>query len=88
MSRDSSTTHTTDESRESSLQIGHRAVSAMLKHRSQNRTRALASVSAWASRATSSAGIFKRWNAMRCADFGPIPGSRPSSSISVWTGGV
>ena len=26
------------------------------------------------------------WNAMRCADFGPTPGSRPSSSISAWTG--
>ena len=25
---------------------------------------------------------------MRCADFGPMPGSRPSSSMSAWTGGA
>ena len=27
-----------------------------------------------------------RWNAIRCALFGPIPGSLPSSSIRSWTG--
>ncbi len=41
-----------------------------------------------ASRAASSAGSLRRWKAIRCADLGPIPGSRPSSSISAWTGGA
>ena len=58
-----------------------------LKHRAQKRTLALASVIALARRATSSAGTLRRWKAIRCADFGPMPGSRPSSSISAWTGG-
>jgi hypothetical protein len=57
-----------------------------LKHRSQNVTRSLASLMARASRLASSAGNFNRWKAMRCADLGPIPGSRPSSSISACTG--
>ena len=35
---------------------------------------ALASLIAAASRATSSAGILSRWKAIRCADFGPMPG--------------
>ena len=53
----------------------------------QKRTFSLASRMAAASRMTSSAGILSRWKAMRWADRGPIPGSRPSSSMSVWTGG-
>ena len=87
MSRDSSTTQTMRWSRRSSLQNVHSSLSVTLKQRAQNRTRALASVIAAASRATSSAGILSRWKAIRCADFGPMPGSRPSSSMSVWTGG-
>ena len=37
-------------------------------------------------RLASSGGAFTRWNASRCADFGPIPGSRESSSIRSWIG--
>ena len=88
MSRDSSTTHRIAESRRSSRQMGHSSPSATFQQRAQNRTLALASVMAMASRATSSAGTFSRWKAIRCADFGPMPGSRPSSSMSAWTGGV
>src|SRR5215207_5705331 len=87
MSRGSSTTHTIRPSRRSSAQNTHSSSSVTLKQRLQNRTRSLASVIADASRATSSAGTLRRWKAIRCADFGPMPGSRPSSSISVWTGG-
>ena len=29
--------------------------------------------------------VASRWNAMRCAPFGPTPGSRPSSSMRLWT---
>src|SRR5262249_19160881 len=38
-----------------------------------------------ARRRASSGATRNRWNAMRCADFGPTPGSRPSSSIRFWT---
>ena len=69
------------------MQNEHSSLSVTLKQRWQKRTLALASVIAPASRATSSAGILSRWKAMRWADFGPMPGSRPSSSISAWTGG-
>jgi hypothetical protein len=77
-----------DESRRSSWQIGQNSASATFQHRLQNRTFAFASVMARTSRATSSFGNFKRWKAMRCADFGPTPGNRPSSSMSAWTGCV
>src|SRR5204863_4335179 len=39
-----------------------------------------------ASRRASCGGAFTMWNASRCADFGPIPGSRDSSSIRSWIG--
>src|SRR5688572_6421095 len=41
---------------------------------------------ALASRLASSAGRRRRWKAIRWADFGPIPGRRPSSSTRFWTG--
>src|SRR5438128_7520499 len=41
---------------------------------------------ALARRLASSAGRRSRWKAIRWADFGPIPGSRPSSSTRSWTG--
>src|SRR4051794_38069140 len=86
MSRGSSTTHTTVASRRSSVQIEHSGPSEMLKHRPQNVIRSFTSVMDRASRTASSFGSFSRWNAIRCADFGPTPGSRPSSSIRSWTG--
>jgi hypothetical protein len=69
------------------VQNEHISLSVTLKQRAQKRTLALASLMAVDRRATSSAGIFSRWKAIRCADFGPMPGRRPSSSMSVWTGG-
>ena len=88
MSRDSSTTHISDESRRSSTQIGHSSASATFQQRTQKRTRALASVIGVGQPGDVVAGAFNRWKAMRWADFGPMPGSRPSSSISAWTGCV
>jgi hypothetical protein len=59
-----------------------------LKHREQKRTFAFASVIARERRSASSTGNLRRWKAIRWADFGPMPGSRPSSSISACTGGA
>src|SRR5205807_2189551 len=86
MSRGSSTTHTTVASRRSSAQMEHCGPSEMLKQRAQKVMRSFTSVMERASRTASSFGSFRRWNAMRWADFGPTPGSRPSSSIRSWTG--
>jgi hypothetical protein len=92
MSRGSSTTHTTVASRRSSAQMPHSvasapaADSAMLKQRRQNETRSLAAAIAPASRSASVDASLSRWKAMRCADLGPTPGNRPSSSMSSWTG--
>ena len=41
---------------------------------------------AGARRFASSVGALTSQNASRCADFGPTPGSRASSSISSWIG--
>src|SRR4051812_35276211 len=41
---------------------------------------------AWARRRASGLSTLSRWKAMRWADLGPTPGSRPSSSIRSWTG--
>src|SRR5204862_6440092 len=57
-----------------------------LKQRSHHATRSLASVIERASRAASSLDSLSRWKAMRCADLGPTPGRRPSSSMRSWTG--
>ena len=48
--------------------------------------RSFACTIASASRSASSAGALTSQNASRCADFGPTPGSRASSSISSWIG--
>ena len=77
MSRGSSTTQITVLSRRSSAQIDTAlspVPSAMLKQRLQNVTLSFASVIERASRAASSRDSFSRWKAMRCADFGPMPG--------------
>jgi hypothetical protein len=91
MSRGSSTTHSTVVSRRGSVQMAHSsapspALTAMFQHRRQNATLSLTSEIARASRTASSFDSFSRWKAMRWADFGPMPGSRPSSSIRSWTG--
>src|SRR5215204_5051619 len=86
MSRGSSTTHSSAESRRSSRQYTHSSPSAKLKHRRHQLTRSFASTIARARRLASSGALFSRKNAMRCADLGPMPGSRPSSSTRVCTG--
>ena len=48
-------------------------------------TRSLAATIASARRRVSSGSDFNRWKAMRCADFGPIPGRRPRASMRSWT---
>ena len=64
----------------------HRSPSATLKHSRQNAMRSFACTIACARRFASSGGAFTSQNARRCADFGPMPGSRDSSSISSWIG--
>jgi len=86
MSCESSTTQTMRVSRRGSRQMAHSSPPSLkLKQREQNDTRSLASTMARLRRSASSLGAFKRWNATRWADFGPIPGSRPSWSMSSWT---
>src|SRR5215213_9455234 len=80
--------HRTVASRRPSRQIPHSSPSQTLKQRRQNDTLSLASVIDRARRKASSSGSFRRWKAMRWADFGPTPGRRPSSSIRLWTGGA
>src|SRR6266536_4804727 len=80
----SSTTHSTSPVRRASRQIRHCSDSATLKHVWQNLTRSLTRCNAVARRLTSVASADRMWNAMRCALFGPTPGSRPSSSIRSW----
>ena len=69
-----------------SAQMPHSSPSLMLKHRWHHATRSLASAMARARRRASSLDSFSRWKAMRWADLGPMPGSRPSSSMRSWTG--
>src|SRR3954470_21364210 len=82
----SSTMHSTVRSRLSSRQIRQRSPSATLPHSRQNTIRRLACTIESARRSASSAGALISQNARRCADFGPMPGSRESSSISAWMG--
>ena len=82
----SSTTQSTVRSRDSSRQTRQRSPSATLPHSRQNEMRSFAWTIAAASRLASSAGVFTNQNASRCADFGPMPGNRASSSISSWIG--
>src|SRR3712207_4925774 len=76
----------TRESRPGSRQSPHSSASDTLKQRVQKETRSFTSVMAWASRTASGLSTLSRWKAMRWADLGPTPGSRPSSSIRSWTG--
>src|SRR5579875_2227002 len=63
----------------------HTSDSATLPQTLQNFTSLLTRSSVLASRSTSVGSVASRWKAMRCALFGPTPGSRPSSSIRSWT---
>src|SRR6476620_9860345 len=86
MSLGSSTTQTCEPSRRGSAQIRQRSSSETLPHTAQNRTPSRTLVSTAVSRSISVGSTDNRWNAIRCALFGPIPGSLPSSSIRSWTG--
>src|SRR5689334_25449358 len=71
-------------SRRGSAQIRHSSSDVTLPHTEQKRTLSFTSVSVCASRRTSAGSAASRWNAIRWALFGPIPGSRPSSSMRSW----
>src|SRR5512133_2483116 len=73
-------------SRRGSRQMRHWVSSDTLKQISQNLTVSLTFLSVAASRITSSGSAARMWKASLWALFGPIPGSRPSSSIKSWTG--
>src|SRR3954453_12401718 len=73
-------------SRCGSRQIRHWLSSETLKQISQNLTVSLTFLSMAARRMTSSGSAARMWKASRWALFGPIPGSRPSSSIRSWIG--
>src|SRR5215217_7293416 len=64
----------------------HRSPSATFQQTRQKCTRALTSVMARARRSASAGSTLRMWKASRWALLGPIPGSRPSSSIRSWTG--
>src|SRR5215217_420444 len=64
----------------------HRSPSATFQQIRQKWTRALTSVMALARRSASAGSTLRMWKASRWALLGPIPGSRPSSSIRSWTG--
>src|SRR5689334_553861 len=82
----SSTTQTSDSSRRGSLQMRHRSSSETFPHTAQNFTPSRTLFSTAVNRSMSGGSTDNRWNAMRCALFGPMPGSLPSSSIRSWTG--
>src|SRR6478609_6725963 len=82
----SSTTHTTDPSRRASEQIRQRSSSETLPHTAQNFTPSRTLPNTAVNLSMSGGSTDSRWNAIRCALFGPIPGSLPSSSIRSWTG--
>src|SRR6266540_3907455 len=63
----------------------HSSSSATLAQVRQNFTRSMTSSSTAESRRTSAGSDVSKWNAIRCAPFGPTPGSWPSSSMRLWT---
>src|SRR5215218_4834450 len=62
-----------------------RSPSATFQQMRQKWTLALTSWMALARRSASAGSTLSRWKAIRWALLGPIPGSRPSSSIRSWT---
>jgi hypothetical protein len=82
----SSTTQIVSASREGSAQSLQSSLSATPKHSRQKRIRSLACTIAPASRLASCSADFTMWKASRCADFGPMPGRRFSSSTRSWIG--
>jgi hypothetical protein len=81
----SSTTQIVAGERRGSRQMPQVSDSVTLPQITQNRTLSRTSVSTSASRLTSKLSVCRMWKAMRWADLGPMPGRRPSSSISSWT---
>ncbi len=85
MSLDSSTTQITSSLRRGSVQMRHFSSAETFPQISQKRTVSLTWTSTSASRRTAASSASSRWNAIRCADLGPMPGSLPSSSMRSWT---
>src|SRR5699024_5623429 len=85
MSLDSSTTQITSSVRRGSVQMRHFSSAETLPQISQKRTVSFTWISTSASRRTAVSSASSRWNAIRCADLGPMPGSLPSSSMRSWT---
>src|SRR5699024_3198835 len=85
MSLDSSTTQITSSVRRGSVQMRQRSSAETFPQISQKRTVSLTWTSTSASRRTPASSASSRWNAIRCADLGPMPGSLPSSSMRSWT---
>src|SRR6202012_2314415 len=81
-----STTHTSEPSRRGSAQIRQRSSSETLPQTAQNRTPSRTFASTAVNLSISGGSTDSRWNAMRWALLGPIPGNLPSSSIRSWTG--
>jgi recombination protein RecR len=77
----SSTTQMTVRSRRGSSQMRQMSASETLPQIVQNLTSFFTRIRTAARRSTSVSSAASRWNAMRCALFGPTPGSRPSSSM-------
>ena len=67
--------------RAGSSQVAHTSRSVKALQRAQSRIAPRSSATACDSRSASARVPFSRWNAIRCADLGPIPGSRWSSSM-------
>ncbi len=84
----SSTTQISAPSRRSSSQMRQRGPTARLKQVSQSPTVAFTSRMASASASASSSEARSTWKASRCAVRWPMPGRRPSSVMSLLTGGA
>src|SRR5690606_24887224 len=68
-----------------SRHIAHCSSSVMFPQVSQNFTLSRTSTSNSDSLVTSKLWVWRIWKVIRCADFGPIPGSLPNSSMSSCT---
>ena len=68
-------------------QIGHNSASANMRQRWQWPTPASAFCSASRAARAPSRSLSSRWNAMRCADFGPTPGRQRRASMRRARGG-
>src|SRR3954468_24569770 len=73
--------HSIDRSRVGDAQIGQNSASANIRQRLQRPTPSMAFLSASEIAAAALRSFSSKWNAMRCADFGPTPGKARSASM-------